>query len=116
VFGIPAVSDRDVDRVAGLETEERTSRLHGAVEVGSGKRELRQAEGVCGIGLLRGNYAASWPLTATIGSGECYSADDAVAVDDGAPHIQVEAAIGRASRRGECSTKLTVRGKKFARS
>src|SRR6266568_8594423 len=115
VIGVATVGDGNVEGVAGLEAEQGASRLDGAVEVGGGKRELGQAEGIRSIGFLRGDYAAARPLTATIGSREGHGADYSVAIDDGAPHIQVEAAIRHSARGCERRPQLTVRGEKFAR-
>src|SRR6266568_2783452 len=114
VVGVAAIGDGNVDGVAGLEAEQGASGLNGAVEVGGGEGELGQAEGVRGIGLLRGDYAAARPLTAAIGAGESYGADYSVAIDDGGPHIEVKAAIGCGARGGKGRLELGVRGEKFA--
>src|SRR4029077_1972875 len=101
VGGVAAVRHVGVDGIAGLETEEAAARLYRAEEIRGRQREPGQAEGVRGVRLLRGDHAAAGPLIAAIAARERDRAHDAVAVDNGRPHVEVEAAVCGGARRGE---------------
>ena len=58
VSGITAIGDDGIDGVAGLKAEEAATWLGGGIQIGRGQRELREAEGVSGVSLLRGDIAA----------------------------------------------------------
>src|ERR1039457_1212745 len=109
VTRIATVSYRCVYRITGLEAEEAAAGLRDAVQVGGGERQLWQAEGVGGVGFLGGNHAAAGPLVATVCARESNSADHAIAIHDGPPHVQIEASIGLLPRRKERVAQLTVR-------
>jgi hypothetical protein len=68
------------------------------------------------VRLLRGNHAAARPLTTAVGAGESNRTDDAVAIDDGAPHVEVESAIVLAARIRQRAAQRVVAGKARARS
>ena len=55
-------------------------------------------------------------MTAAIRAGESDRADDAVAIDDCTPHVEVEAAVGLAARVHKRGAKGVVTGKAPARS
>src|SRR5262249_39121433 len=61
------------------------------------------------VRLLRGDDAAARPLIAAVATGERHCADDAVAIDDGRPHVEIEPAVGGRTRCGERRLKLGVR-------
>src|SRR5689334_2518369 len=96
------VSDTGVHRVALLESEKAAARLHGGIEIRSRESEsvrkfrtgrgIAQAERIRGIGLLGRDYAASRPLRAAVRSRKRDGANDAVAIHDGRPHLQVQSA------------------------
>lgn len=91
---VAAVGDEGVDRVALLKPEQAPSGLHGRVEIGRRQCQPGQAERVGGVGLLRRDHAAAWPLITAADASKRHRADDAVAVDDRAPHLQPEPTIG----------------------
>jgi hypothetical protein len=92
VFGVSFISDLRGNRVAVLQSVQAAARLRCRVQIGRRKREAVKAERVRRIGFLRRNHAAPWPLSAAVRAGKSYRADDAVAVDDRGPHLEVKAA------------------------
>ena len=56
-------------------------------------RETWQAERICRVSLLRGDDATPWPLIAAAAAREHDGAHDAVAIDDGGPHLQTETTV-----------------------
>jgi catechol 2,3-dioxygenase-like lactoylglutathione lyase family enzyme len=90
-----------IDRIAFLQPEQGSAGLHRGPEIGAREGETRQAERVCGVRLLRRDHAAARPLRPAVGARERHRADDAVAVDDAAPHVEIESTIGGAARSGE---------------
>jgi len=102
------------DGVAVLQTKERSSGLGGGVEIGGGESEGRKAEGVGGVCLLCGDDAAAGPLISAIAAGEGYGADNAVAIDDGSPHVEVEAAVWLQASGGKCGFECAVGGELVA--
>ena len=61
----------------------------------------RQAERVGGVRLLCRDHPAARPLIAAVVAGERHRADHAVAIDDRAPHVEVESAVRLIPRRDE---------------
>src|SRR5437764_13617681 len=55
---------------------------------------MRQAEGVGGVRLLGRDHATPWPLVGRRGTREHDGDDEAVAIHDGRPHVEIEAAVG----------------------
>ena len=72
--------------------------------------ECVEAERIRGVGLLRGDDAAAGPLRAAVVAGEGDGADHAVAVDDGRPHLVVQAAGFGRGRGGQRGLQFTVAG------
>ena len=70
---------------------------------------MRQAERVGRVRFLRRNDSAARPLIAAIAARKRYRANNAVAVDHGRPHIEIEPAVRRGPRSGESGLKLGVR-------
>ena len=73
---IAAVRDASVHRIALLQPEQAAAGLHRAIEVGGREREMRQAERVGGVRLLRGDDAAARPLIAAVVARERDGTDD----------------------------------------
>src|SRR5678816_4766766 len=88
VGGISAISDRNVDRVAFLKPEQGSAGLNGAIEIGGGQCQTRQAEFVGRVRFLCRNHAASRPLVTTTIPRKRNSADFTVAVYNRSPHFQ----------------------------
>ena len=101
VFGIAAIGDPGIDRLAELEPVETASRLHGGIEIGRRKRQARQrasgslgkAESIGGSGFLSRDHPASRPLAAPVFAGECDYANHAVPVDDGGPQVVAQSTV-----------------------
>src|SRR5256884_4135299 len=55
---------------------------------------MRQAESVGGVRLLGRDHATPWPLVGRRGTREHDGDDEAVAIHDGRPHVEIEAAVG----------------------
>jgi len=108
VLGVATIGDLSVDDVAMLEAEERASGLCRGVEIGGRESEGRKAEGVSGVCFLCRDDAAAGPLVSAIAAGEGDGADDAVAIDDGCPHVEVETAVGLKACGGEGCAKGAV--------
>jgi hypothetical protein len=65
---------------------------------------------------LRGDHAAARPLSTAVGAGEGNRADDAVAIDDRAPHVEVVAAVLLTARIHERGAQSGMSGKARARA
>ena len=112
---VASISDPSIHRIARLKAEQAAARLYGAEKIRRRQRELpRQAERVCSIRLLRRNDPASGPLRTTVAAGIGNRADDAVAIDDGAPHVEVEPAVRLGSCRGVSRVQLCLGGQQAA--
>src|SRR6185369_5238990 len=85
------VGHAGIHRIALLQPEQASTRLDGRIKIRRGQGQAIEAEGVRGIGLLRRNYAAAWPLCAAVAARECDCANYSVAIDDGCPHLEVQA-------------------------
>src|ERR1700683_2866797 len=70
---------------------------------------MREAELVRRIRLLRGDVAAARPLRTAVTAGVRDRADHAIAIDEGAPHVEVEPAVLLRPPRGERRVQLGVR-------
>lgn len=86
------IRNRHIDGIAFLKAEQAAARLDGAMEVPTRQRQTIEAEGIRGIGFLRGNHPTARPLIAPVDTGKCYSADHAIPIYDGRPHIEIEPA------------------------
>src|ERR1700683_2234125 len=115
VIRIASVSDERVYGVTSLQPEQAASRLHSAVKIRCGQRELRQTERICGIRFLGRDNPAARPLGAAIRAGEGNSTHHAVAIHDGAPHIQVESTVRLCPRARQCRLQLSMRRQSSAR-
>ena len=83
--------------IALLQPEQAAARLRRRVEIGRGKGEPVEAEGVRRVRLLGGDHAAAEPLVRECLPGEGDGTDGAVDVDDAPPHVEVEPAIARSA-------------------
>src|SRR6185312_12416731 len=104
ITGVPTIGGIGIDWITSLQAVETATRLHGRVEVGSGKRQARQTKGVGGVSLLGRNHTAARPLIPSIIAGESHCAHDAIAVHHRSPHIQTKTPICR----GLCSLELLL--------
>ncbi len=105
-----AIGGFGIHGIAVLQAVQAAARLNRRVQIGGGKRESRQAEGVGGVGLLCRDHAATGPLRAAIRTGEGNRTDDAVPVDHGAPHVEVKATVRLRPGVFQCDLELAVRG------
>src|SRR6185295_14744387 len=87
--------------VVVLEAVERAAGLHGRIDIRGRERKPRQAERVGRVRLLRGDHAAARPLAATVRTRERHGAHDAIAIHDGAPHVEIETAVAGVARGSE---------------
>ena len=105
-----------VDRIAVLQAVQRAAGLHRRPQVGGGQRQPRQAERVRRVRLLRRDHAAARPLRAAVVAGERHRAHHAVAIDDRAPHVEIEAAVGLRTRHLERLLEGTMARQQAART
>ena len=107
---VAAISDAGVNRVTVLQAKQTAAGLHRRKQVAGGKRKAVEAEGVSGIGLLRGDYPATGPLRPTISAGKGNRTNDAIPVNNRGPHVEVKAAGLSANSGTECRRKRGMVG------
>jgi len=115
IFGRAFIGVPRVHRIAVLQAVERTAGLDCRIDIRRRERQVRQAERIGRIRLLRGDDAAARPLIAAIIAGEGHGANFPVAIHDRGPHVQAEAGICFANDLPELGLKLRMRRQVFAR-
>jgi len=107
---VASVGDVGVHGVGELQTKQRTSVLGQTIEVGSGDGKAAETEGVGSICFLGRDDPTSRPLVASFVAREGHCLHDAITINHGGPHVEVESRVVLSLHRLQSASEIVKGG------